>query len=257
MSSYSRQSVLPPTDIMKQKTANDIMKAKRFVELRKKKMKQILTPPPPPPIKQVKALPFSRNKPPPQTTTQTTIHTTDERTTLNGMSFDCDDVILHSSSTMSSLGGPPVPPSSKQLPRRSPELPSVQIRNHFSRTSQSYEDTLTENGSVCGGRSIGSSNSRPGETGRNKLQRAIAERREKALEVCGHHDDDDNDDENKNTQNNSGPFPASKKDLRSIYQQYLDGQVEKESVMRTGGQWTHGYRSRRYQEHEKQFIQQQ
>eukprot|EP00751_Fragilariopsis_kerguelensis_P009533 CAMPEP_0170805720 /NCGR_PEP_ID=MMETSP0733-20121128/31550_1 /TAXON_ID=186038 /ORGANISM="Fragilariopsis kerguelensis, Strain L26-C5" /LENGTH=245 /DNA_ID=CAMNT_0011160179 /DNA_START=418 /DNA_END=1155 /DNA_ORIENTATION=- len=242
---------------MKQKTANDIMKAKRFVELRKKKMKQILVTPPPP-IKQVKALPFSRNKPPQLQThaaeapePHTTIHTTETRTKLNDMSFDCDDVILQSSSTMSSLGGPPKPPPAEQLPRKAPELPSVQIRNHFARTSQSYEDMLTENGSVCGGRSIGSSNSRPGETGRNKLQRAIAERREKASEVCGHNEEDD---ENNNTQN-SGPFPASKKDLRSIYQQYLDGQVEKESVMRTGDQWTQGYRSRRYQEHEKHFIQ--
>jgi len=221
------------------------MKAKRFVELRKKKMKQILVPPPPPVVKQrqpqpspFKSLPFSRNKQQQQATTT--------KANANGGDIDCD-VIIESSSTMSSLGGPPSPP----------DLPSTQIRNHFARTSQSYEDTLTENGnnnninSVCYDAdgsivSTGSSYSRPGQTGRNRLQRAITERRVKTHEVCGHNNGNDDGEDNENK--NSGPFPASKKELRSIYQQYLDGNVEKESVMRTGRQWTTGYRSRRFQE---------
>jgi len=218
-------------------SATDVMKAKRFVELRKKKMKQILVKPPSPvkPVKVVreagpspfKSLPFTRNK-----KTKNGIDGDEEA------SFPDRMVIIESSSTMSSLGGPPMPPD--LLP---PDLPSTQIRNNFARSCQSYEDTVTENSSVSADGTIVSTSTTRRETGRNRLQRAITERRVKASEILGHNDDDDND-ENKH----SGPFPASKKELRSIYQQYLDGNVEKESVMRTGKQWMQGYRSRRFQE---------
>jgi len=206
-------------------SASDVMKAKRFVELRKKKLKQTLViapvveeKPQPSPFKSL-SLPFVRNSK--KTTTYSD----------GGESVPDRMIIIESSSTMSSLGGGPA----------APDLPSTQIRNHFARASMSYEDSLTENGSSSSRSGDTSTFSRP-ETGRNRLQRAISERRVKASTVCGH-DDDDND-ENKN----SGPFPASKKDLRSIYQQYLDGNVEKECVVRTGKQWTQGYRSRRFQE---------
>lgn len=68
-------------------------------------------------------------------------------------------------------------------------------------------------------------------TGRTMMRTAIEDAQKR---VC-------KDDENENDHENEEPVI----DLRGLYQKYLQGTIEKEPVVRAGGEWTSSYRERR------------
>jgi hypothetical protein len=252
-------------------SSSDPLKAKRFVELRKKKLKQALLEVKPRPVVQqeenhlqqqnegddsiisasggggggggprplmayIKAMPLTLKQ-------KAAIHANrqhqqqqqqQQQQNQDDQTIDPSIIILESSSSMSSLGVPPPPP----------DIPSTLIRNRFAASSSVTTLSEGEEYDEDGSRSSASitTQNEKSETGRNQLQRAIEERAEKASKVLGHGGDNDSDNDENN--NNGSPF-QKKKDLRSIYQQYLDGNVEKESVVRSGKQWTKGYRTNR------------
>jgi hypothetical protein len=252
-------------------SSSDPLKAKRFVELRKKKLHHLRTVLKPPVVEVVeeensqqqneggdsisngststsggggrtrpsKAMPLTFK----QKAAIADRHNQHQDQDQDGQTDPM--IIIETSSSMSSLCAPPAPPA--------PVIPSTHIRNCFLRASIAHAAssiTSSEEYDEDGSRSGSSSNStntahtEKSETGRSQLQRAIEERAAQASKLLGHDSDDDDDENNNNS--SSGPF-QKKKDLRSIYQQYLDGNVEKESVVRSGKQWTKSYRTRRIQ----------
>ena len=232
----------------------DYLKAKRFVELRKKKLQNLRTVLKPP-VEQVveEKNPQQKNGGgdsissggvggsirPKMAHIKAMPLTLKQKAAIADQDGQTDSmIIIETSSSMSSLGAPPAPPV--------PDLPSTRIRNLFARASIAHSAssiTSSEEYDEDSSRSSVSTNTahtEKSETGRTRLQRAIEERAAQASKLLGH--DSDNDENN----NSDGPF-QKKKDLRSIYQQYLDGNVEKESVVRSGNQWTKSYRTNRIQ----------
>ena len=76
---------------------------------------------------------------------------------------------------------------------------------------------------------------RDSASGRTRMRRAIEEQQRRLF-----HEEPKNDE-------NKKPDDPAEKDLRSIYLRYLSGGIEKQSVIRSGEQWTSGYRARRRQ----------
>lgn len=76
-------------------------------------------------------------------------------------------------------------------------------------------------------------------TSHNRMYNAIEEAQNRVYK------DDQN--ENKDGDENDPSTGAKTVDLRSLYQKYLAGKIEKERVVRTGQEWTSGYREKRKQ----------
>ena len=108
--------------------------------------------------------------------------------------------------------------SSSTLDSAASEVPSAHIKKLFQRALAF--DTANDN---CRGRTL--------------VQRAIEEQQAKIFK----------DDQNENNKKKE----EVEKDLRSLYQTYLSGKVEKECVMRSGKEWTSRYRLKRLQEIKK------
>ena len=130
------------------------------------------------------------------------------------------DPILSIGSSSSTL-------DSAVIPAPPTEVPSAQIKKLFQRAS-------TFNAMI--NNSNNDDEKYASSRGRARVQQAIEEAQAKLYK------DDQNENDNKEKK------AAVEQDLRSIYQKYLSGEVEKECVVRDGTEWTSRYRSRRLKE---------